>query len=104
MPKSKIPVFLRALSGRLEPDSRVIIVDMLPAKNLTFLDTRTDDEGNLIHLRRLPNGEDFEVVKNFPTEQELGACVRDFGRDIEYKAHDTLRRWMLAFTIEKGDG
>ena len=39
MPKQRIPVFLRALHGRLLPGSRVIIVDMLPAKNLTYLGT-----------------------------------------------------------------
>ena len=98
VPKSLIPGFLKAVCGKLVPGSRVIIVDMLPAKNLTYLGTHRDEEGNLIHPRRLPSGEDFEVVKNFPTEEELVACVRGHGRDVEYRAHDGLRRWMLAFS------
>ena len=99
IPKSRIPVFLNALRGKLQPDSRVIIVDMLPAKNLTYLDTHYDEEGNLIHYRKLPNEEEFVVVKNYPTEDELVSCIRGFGRDIEYLTHDPLRRWMLAFSI-----
>ena len=66
MPKSKIPEFLRAVCSRLLHGSRVIIVDMLPARNLTYLGTYRDEEGNLIHPRKLPTGEEFEVVKNFP--------------------------------------
>jgi 2-polyprenyl-3-methyl-5-hydroxy-6-metoxy-1,4-benzoquinol methylase len=97
IPKRLIPVFLGALCGRLRPGSRVIIVDMLPARNLTYLGTHLDDDGNTIHSRKLPGGQEFEIVKNFPDEQELVSSVEDFGRDIEYRAHDPLRRWMLTF-------
>jgi 2-polyprenyl-3-methyl-5-hydroxy-6-metoxy-1,4-benzoquinol methylase len=100
IPRSKIPVFLRAVRQRLRPDSRMIIVDMLPARNLTYLGTHLDDEGNLIHPRRLPDGEDFEIVKNFPSEEDLRSCVGGFGRDVQYQAHDPLRRWVLTFAID----
>ena len=98
IPKSRIPAFLSAVCAKLVPGSRVIIVDMLPAKNLTYLGTHRDGEGNLIHPRKLPSGEEFEVVKNFPTEEDLATCVRGFGRDVIYRSHDRLRRWMLAFS------
>jgi demethylmenaquinone methyltransferase/2-methoxy-6-polyprenyl-1,4-benzoquinol methylase len=98
IPKSRIPVFLGAVCGKLLPGSRVIIVDMLPTRNLTYLGTHRDEEGNLIHPRKLSSGETYEVVKNFPTEQELAACVKGFGRDMVYLNHDGLRRWGLIFT------
>jgi demethylmenaquinone methyltransferase/2-methoxy-6-polyprenyl-1,4-benzoquinol methylase len=97
IPKSCVPVFLTALCARLEPGSRVIMIDMLPAENLNFLGTYYDEEGNRINLRRLPSGEEFEVVKNFPTEEELVSSIEGFGREVEYRTHDPLKRWMLSF-------
>jgi demethylmenaquinone methyltransferase/2-methoxy-6-polyprenyl-1,4-benzoquinol methylase len=99
IPKSRIPVFLTALCARLEPGSRVIMIDMLPAENLDFLGTYYDEEGNRINLRRLPSGEEFEIVKNFPTEEELMSSIEGFGREVEYRTHDSLKRWMLSFVV-----
>lgn len=97
IPRSRIPLFLNTLCERLAPGSRVIMIDMLPAEDLTFLGTYRDKEGNRINFRKLPSGEEFEVVKNFPTEQELVSSVEGFGGKVEYRIHDRLRRWMLTF-------
>ena len=102
IPKSWIPLFLNTLCERLAPDSRVIMIDALPAESLAFLGTYSDKEGNRINLRRLPNGEEFEVVKNFPTEEELMSSAERFGDEVEYRTHDQLRRWMLTFVTGKG--
>jgi hypothetical protein len=48
-------------------------------------------------MRPLPNGEEYEVLKNFPTPEELAEAVRPVARE----AHlETLTYyWLLVFTI-----
>jgi hypothetical protein len=48
-------------------------------------------------MRRLANGEEYEVLKNFPTAAELTAAVRD----VAAEAHlETLRYyWLLVATL-----
>jgi demethylmenaquinone methyltransferase/2-methoxy-6-polyprenyl-1,4-benzoquinol methylase len=100
IPKGLIPRFLRSLKARLRPDSKVAVVDMLPTKNLTLLGSRHDADGNLIHLRKLPGGREYEVVRNFPEESELRAAVASVAEDVDYSVHEGLRRWMLGFTMK----
>jgi len=58
---------------------------------------RTDAEGNTYQMRKLANGEPYEVLKNFPTPQELTEAVRPVARE----AHlETLTYyWLLVFTL-----
>jgi demethylmenaquinone methyltransferase/2-methoxy-6-polyprenyl-1,4-benzoquinol methylase len=97
MPKSSIPGFLRGLASRLRSGSPVVIVDMLPIKNLTRLGSRYDGEGNFLHKRKLPSGEEFEVVKNFPAERELRDAVAAVATPLGYSVYERLRRWTFIF-------
>ncbi len=100
IPRGMIGAFLESLSSRLMPGSGVAIVDMLPTQNLTLLGSRHDADGNFIHLRKLPGGEEYEVVKNFPAEDELRAAVAPVADDVDYRLHKSLGRWMLGFTMK----
>jgi demethylmenaquinone methyltransferase/2-methoxy-6-polyprenyl-1,4-benzoquinol methylase len=100
IPRGLIPGFLQGLRDRLIPGSKVAIVDMLPIENLTLLGSHYDTDGNFIHLRRLPGGGEYEVVKNFPGEEEIRAAVSPVADDIEYRVDKPLRRWMLGFTMK----
>ena len=99
IPRKLIPVFLQSLKARLVPGSKVAIVDMLPTENLTLLGSRRDAGGNFIHLRKLPRGGEYEVVKNFPEEDELRRALAPVGDHVDYRVHKGLRRWMLGFTM-----
>ena len=95
---SALRTFVSGLRDKLDPRSRVIIIDMLPSEELARWFSHYDDDGNLIHKRTFPDGEVFEVVKNFPTEPELKEVLDGLAYDIEYREHDALRRWMVSFT------
>jgi demethylmenaquinone methyltransferase/2-methoxy-6-polyprenyl-1,4-benzoquinol methylase len=99
IPRKLIPVFLQNLKALLIPGSKVAFVDMLPFENLTLLGSRYDGDGNFIQLRRLPGGGEYEVVKNFPEEDELREVIASVGDDVDYRVHKGLRRWMLGFTM-----
>lgn len=99
IPRSMEDAFLQALCGRLASGTRVVLVDMLrtPAFDLAFL--RFDAEGNEVQLRTLPNGETYEVLKNFPDPEVLRGRVESWGEDISYHEDQDLKRWVLRFSI-----
>jgi demethylmenaquinone methyltransferase/2-methoxy-6-polyprenyl-1,4-benzoquinol methylase len=97
IPRSKIPIFLNCLHKRLKPGSPVIFVDMLPNKHLHRMFSHYDDEGNLIHLRDVPDGGQYYVVKNFPTEEELRQIFDGITDDFSYHEHLALQRWVFSY-------
>lgn len=97
IPRSKIPTFLDSLHNRLKPGSPVVFVDMLPNKHLHRMFSHYDDEGNLIHLRDVPDGGKYYVVKNFPTENELHQIFDGIADDFSYQEHLALQRWVIRY-------
>lgn len=97
VPNSRIRAFLRTLHTRLLPDSPVVFVDMMYRDHPDLRPRRIDEEGNLIARRRLPNGQEFDVLKNFPTEAEVLSPIEDLGRDPVYHEDRELLRWMVAY-------
>ena len=58
-----------------------------------------DDEGNHIGIRKLPDGKEFHVLKNYPSEDELTKLAEGVGCQSEYFEDTKLQRWL--FTIKK---
>ncbi len=101
IPRSMYDAFLVSLHGRLAPGSYVVLVDMLRTDSFDLAYHRTDTEGNEIHLRTLPNGESYSVIKNFPEEEELLGWLEGWARDIEYREFPGLGRWVLAYRVRR---
>jgi demethylmenaquinone methyltransferase/2-methoxy-6-polyprenyl-1,4-benzoquinol methylase len=99
IPKAAIPRFVKSLTGRLQPGSPVVLIDMLPNEILNSMFSHFDDDGNRISRRPLPNGEVFHIVKNFPTEGELRSAFEERADQIEYREHDSLLRWVLTLRV-----
>ena len=96
--KSELATFLANLAARLEPGSVVGILDNSWAHGSSTPISRTDAEGNTYQVRKLANGERFEVLKNFPTPDELAAAVRPFAREAHLEALNFY--WLLVFTLK----
>ena len=77
--------FLAALHARLPEASSVLFIDNNYVQGSSTPISRVDEEGNSYQLRRLDNGETFEVLKNFSTEAELRAVVAPFAAKIEVR-------------------
>jgi demethylmenaquinone methyltransferase/2-methoxy-6-polyprenyl-1,4-benzoquinol methylase len=95
--KSDLARFVANLSAKLAPGAVVAILDNRYAEGSSTAISRRDAEGNTYQMRPLPNGEEYEVLKNFPTPEELAEAVRPVARE----AHlETLTYyWLLVFTI-----
>jgi demethylmenaquinone methyltransferase/2-methoxy-6-polyprenyl-1,4-benzoquinol methylase len=74
-----LPRFLRGLHERIEPRSRIMIVDNRFVEGSNAPITRVDDDGNGYQQRRLDDGSAHEVLKNFPPAAEVIAAVEATG-------------------------
>jgi SAM-dependent methyltransferase len=99
IPKRSIAGFVDGLGERLAPGSRVILIDMLPREELDRMFSHFDQDGNRISRRPLPGGNVFEIVKNFPSKEELVEAFGKIAREIDYREHQALLRWMLRVSI-----
>lgn len=99
IPKSKIKSFIETLHNKLLAGSEVIMIDMLRKPELDRMFSHIDEEGNVIQRRILPDGKEYQVVKNFPTEKELMNCLKGYGIKINYYEDVELLRWVLSYTL-----
>jgi SAM-dependent methyltransferase len=99
VPRSMGDAFLSALSSVLRPGSPVVLVDMLRSDAFQLSFHGYDADGNEIHLRTLPNGRSYRVVKNFPEEEELRGRLEPWADDVVYDRMPELGRWMVTFTL-----
>jgi SAM-dependent methyltransferase len=95
--KSDLAQFVANLSARLEPGSVVGILDNQFAEWSSTPLSRRDAEGNTYQMRKLANGEQFEVLKNFPTARELADAVRPVAREAHLES--LTYYWLMLFTL-----
>lgn len=93
--KSELRAFVSRLDAKLKRGSVIAFLDNRFVEGSSTPISRRDAEGNSYQVRKLANGEDYEVVKNFPTEDELREAVAD----VADEAHlESLRYyWLLVF-------
>jgi demethylmenaquinone methyltransferase/2-methoxy-6-polyprenyl-1,4-benzoquinol methylase len=89
--------FLGALDRRLLPGARVALLDNLFVAGSSTPIAHGDADGNTYQVRRLDDGTEHTVLKNFPTEDELRADVAAFGRNLRY----TALQYYWLFSYEK---
>jgi ubiquinone/menaquinone biosynthesis C-methylase UbiE len=87
IPRSRISNFLQAFHAKLAPGAPVVLLENLyvPGSSSPMAST-TDEEGNTYSLRRLENGSEWRILKNFPTEAQLRQDLSPFATNIEYGA------------------
>jgi SAM-dependent methyltransferase len=95
--KSELARFVRNLAAHLEPGALVGILDNQFAEGSSTAISRRDAEGNTYQMRKLANGEQYEVLKNFPTAAELADAVRPVAREAHLES--LAYYWLLVFTL-----
>jgi ubiquinone/menaquinone biosynthesis C-methylase UbiE len=71
VPREDLARFLSGLHRRLGVGARVVFCDNRYVEGSSTPVHRVDAAGNGYQRRRLENGEEYEVLKNFPTPEEL---------------------------------
>ncbi len=99
--KERIPAFLAGFHRALEPNARVVFADnRYVAGNSTPIH-RIDEAGNSYQLRRLENGHEDEILKNFPSRAELLSWVEPHAESAEVTESDYF--WCLSYTLKAND-
>ena len=92
IPKNKLEEFWKGIRKMLLPGSICVFVDNLYIKGNSTPIAKTDSEGNSWQQRKLENGESFEVLKNYPSVEELKLLFH-LEDEIEYQKFEYY--WML---------
>lgn len=94
VPKSRLRGFLGVLHEKLMPGALVIFADQL---RYAWPHRREDQEGNLLEQRVLPDGSHWEIVKNFPTQDEIMSDLRGIAESVSYREYPEARYWALTY-------
>jgi demethylmenaquinone methyltransferase/2-methoxy-6-polyprenyl-1,4-benzoquinol methylase len=89
--------FFLGLNRRLAPGSRVALLDNLYVEGSSTPISRRDAEGNTYQTRKLGDGSQHEVLKNFPSEAGLVADIAGIGVNPRF----TALQYYWLFTYEK---
>jgi ubiquinone/menaquinone biosynthesis C-methylase UbiE len=84
VPRADVTRFLAGLRQRVQPGTTLVILDnrYVPGSNHPI--TRTGPQGDTYQLRALPDGRQYEVLKNFPTRQQLAADLAPWAAGLRY--------------------
>lgn len=82
--KKEVPQFLNILKSQLTKNGEMIFVDNKYVEGSNTPISRTDTDGNTYQIRKLQNGEQYEVLKNFPNKLEVANLIKDFGCKMEW--------------------
>jgi SAM-dependent methyltransferase len=100
VPKSRIRSFLTLLHSKLKPSAFVLFADQLP---YDWINRRRDEEGNLVETRILANGVTFEIVKNFPTEEEVTRELDDLAEEVSYQQYPERGYWTVSYKTRRSN-
>jgi 2-polyprenyl-3-methyl-5-hydroxy-6-metoxy-1,4-benzoquinol methylase len=82
VPRARIDAFLGSLHACLAPGARVLLLDNRYVSGSSTAISSLDADGNTYQLRRLGDGSEVRVLKNFPAQaelrQRLGAQAAEF--------------------------
>ena len=99
VPRQRLHDFLSALHARLVPGALVLFVDQLRYDGPR---RRQDAEGNTLEARTLPDGRRFEIVKNFPSTEEVAEVLRDLADDVEVVERPAEKSWSVSYRTKGG--
>jgi demethylmenaquinone methyltransferase/2-methoxy-6-polyprenyl-1,4-benzoquinol methylase len=95
--KSELTFFVKNLAVHLQPGATVAILDNTFAPGSSTPISRRDSEGNTYQKRKLANGEEHEVLKNFPTVGELREAVAPVAREAHLES--LMYYWLMVFQL-----
>jgi ubiquinone/menaquinone biosynthesis C-methylase UbiE len=89
VPGARLDDFLRGLAAMVRPGGAVFFLDTLAEPTATSSDHQLPAEDEEVMLRRLDDGREFRIVKNFWSAGELVTRFRAAGLDVA--VHQTRR-------------
>lgn len=98
VPRRRIDEFLASLHGCLDSGARVLLLDNRYVPGSSTPLSSLDPEGNSYQLRRLGDGAEVRVLKNFPDEAELRSRLARYSADVSYKELEYY--WLVEYRLK----
>ncbi|MFX0019448.1 MAG: class I SAM-dependent DNA methyltransferase [Promethearchaeota archaeon] len=95
--KSKLKSFLSLFHSKLQPDALLIFFDNRRVEGSSTPISRIDIDGNTYQFRKLENGREYEIVKNFPTKKEILEILRNQAKNLKIKFLEYF--WIVSYNI-----
>lgn len=95
VPREKLLSFLAGFHARLDRGALVTFIDNRYVEGNSTAICRTDSNGNTFQRRELDDGSKFEVLKNFPSKEELEATVGSVSVSADIHLLDYY--WILSY-------
>ena len=95
--RADLPRFLRAFHAKLTTGSPVLVLDNRYVEGSSTSVSRRDDQGNTYQIRRLLDGSEHEVLKNFPDAETFAAALANHGTDLEFT--DLPYYWIARYRV-----
>jgi len=95
--RERMAAWLGALHRRLGPGARVVAVDNRYVAQSSTPVARVDAHGNAYQLRRLDDGTEHEVLKNFWTEAELRAVLAGIAEGVAVT--ELTYYWRISYRV-----
>ena len=92
---SEIKPFLQQFHRAPSPDAKIVFLDNKYVSGSSTPISQKDEEGNTYQFRRLDNGTEYKVLKNFPDKSELQQAINGFAKNIRF--FDLTYYWMLSY-------
>jgi SAM-dependent methyltransferase len=98
VPRRRMWEFLEGFHWMLAKGARVVFMDNVYVEGSSTPVSRVDEFGDTYQMRKLDDGSRHEVLKNFPTEAELRAAVKGWGKNIEVQWLKYY--WILEYVVK----
>lgn len=95
--RGRIRHFLESMNTRLKKGAVVVLFDNRLVKSSVTPVSRTDSDGNTYQKRKLLDGREFEILKNFLTKEDLMNFTEGLGVNRTYKDYEFY--WLFHYNV-----
>ncbi|MBN2460232.1 MAG: methyltransferase domain-containing protein [Candidatus Cloacimonetes bacterium] len=99
IPRERVIDFLEVFHGKLLPGAVVLFADQLPDAYIPEY-VFQDNSGNNLERRTLPEGIKFDIVKNYPSQQDLLHLLKGWAKRIRYYENKREKNWYLTYLLK----
>jgi len=96
--KSKLKEFLTLFHSKLHSNALVVFLDNRRVKTSSLPISRIDSDGNTYQIRKLEDGREYEILKNFPTKKEIRETIGNKVKNLKIKFLTYF--WIVSYNIE----